>query len=324
MKLRKVVQKFSDFEKGVCEKNITNTHTLAGNTLLMSKITNYLEWMDHKGMAPNTITRYEGELRLILEYFHEVGIIETEDLTIESVKVLESWMLDKKLKPRSRAKTLSVFKSFTKYLKETNQIFFDIGEKVTMPKFSRSQKEVPSREEIKNFLSIPDTTTEEGLRDFLILSLTYYTGMRAGEVSNIFVQNINLQERSIKIFGKGGHSRFVYFPLSVGIKLNHYLKQNKYFTLFPGLTSNQVTYLATKYFGKAELPQTGAHILRYSIATHLFERGVNVRIVQTMLGHKHVSSTYEYIMPRIDYLKEIHSKHHPSQNGAFGKKQSFF
>jgi len=286
-----------------------------GSTL-QEKIGSYLEWLDHRGSSEVTIYRYESELRLILIYLEEVGIIEVGDLTMEVIPILESWMMDKGLKPRSRAKTLSVFKSFTQYLKQTSQILFNIGSKITMPRLQKIYREVPSREEVKMLLDAPDKTSERGMRDHLVLSLLYWTGMRANELANAFTTNLNLRERRIKIFGKGSHQRILYFPLSVAIDLKKYLKGRNSFTLF-NLTSNQVSSIATTYLKKVGLPQTGAHILRYSIATHMFERGINVRLIQTMLGHKELKSTYEYILPRVDYLKEVHFKHHPFERGFF-------
>jgi len=280
----------------------------------------YLEWLDHRGTSDITIQKYEAELKLILDHFADVGIVELGDLTVEVVEVLETWMVDKGLQARSRAKTLSVFKSFTKYLKQTSQILFNIGLKVTMPRVQRLHREIPSREEIKMVLDVPDKTTERGLRDSLVLALLYWTGMRANELANAFTSNLNLRERRIKIFGKGNHQRILYYPVSVAIDLKKYLKGRDNFTLF-NLTSNQISQIATSAFAKTGLPYSGAHILRYSIATHMFERGINVRLIQTMLGHRDLKSTYEYILPRVDYLREVHFRHHPFERGFFDNEK---
>jgi len=185
-----------------------------------------------------------------------------------------------------------------------------------MPRIQKLHREIPSREEIKMVIDGPDKNSGRGMRDYLVLSLLYYTGMRANELANAFTRNLNLRERSIKIFGKGSHQRILYYPLSVAIDLKKYLKDKDNFTLF-GLTSSQISAIATKGFKRVGLPQSGAHILRYTIATHLFERGVNVRLIQTMLGHADLKSTYEYILPRVDYLREVHFRHHPFERGFF-------
>jgi len=282
---------------------------------LFTQIAQYKMWLYHKGIMPQTIHNYEDKVTRILGYFEEVGITEVNDITTDVIPIIETWLLDRGLGYGSRRAYLVVFKSFLSYLKQSNLIMFDIGLKIRMPKVFIKMRKVLSVDEVKELLALPDKTTEKGMRDYLILSLLYITGVRAGELSKIMVSDLDFRQRSIFIEGKGGHERRVFFTVELATDLKKFIEAHCDHILFPEVSSHKVSKLATKYLEKAGLDSTGAHTFRFTIATHMFERGVNPRLIQTMLGHKYLRETFYYIRPDTDYLKSLHTQYHPFQRG---------
>jgi len=253
----------------------------------------------------------------MISYLEEVGFSEPQELTREVIPVIEDWMMDKGFNPRTRNLIVNIFRSFTRFLVEKNLTLFDIGKNMKSVKALSLQRSVPSREEIKDLITSVDTREKHGRRDKLLINLAYFTGMRADEISRIRISEINIQERSILVMGKGGRERFVYFPRDVALDLKAFLNERNHNTpyLFESTTGPNLSARVTLWCKRMGLDYHGIHFLRFSIATHLWESGVNERQIQVLLGHKQLKSTLRYIRPRVDYLKEIHKRHHPCQRG---------
>jgi len=147
--------------------------------------------------------------------------------------------------------------------------------------------------------------------------MLYYTGLRIGEAVNIRLKDVDLRKRQIFIVGKGDHERFVYIPRAYIPELGEYIKSHRGDNdrLFNVVGGADLITAVTNYCRKAGINQSGCHWLRYACATHLFEAGTNPRLIQVLLGHKSLKTTMTYIHPRIDFLKELHSKTHPFQRG---------
>ena len=248
----------------------------------------------------------------IFRYFEEIGLTEIKDLTSEINPVLETWLMDKKLKPWSRRKYIRVFKSFCQYLKRHDKILFDPSLKLNYPQIKNLYRDVPTAQDVKALLDI----SQSNPRNYLIFALSFYLGTRAEELVSIQVSDIDLRKRSVLIHGKGGFERFTFFPEKLVEPLKEWIKgKGGHGLLFPNITANSLSKLVTYYFEKLSLTYSGAHELRRACATQLFEKGLNLVQIRDYLGHKSICSTMSYVYPRVDFLRDLHFKYHPFQKG---------
>lgn len=180
-------------------------------------------------------------------------------------------------------------------------------------------------DEVERLFDAIDTQTPEGKRDRVMFELMYASGLRVAETASLMLNNIDLNQRMLRIKGKGSKERFVPFYPSVGTLLKEYLRKER-LALLDGLKSEYVfinnrhkplstrgiQYLLDKYAGLAGLNKTvHPHMLRHSFATHLLDNGADLRIVQELLGHAHLSTTQIYTHVTIDRLKSAYLSAHP-------------
>jgi site-specific recombinase XerD len=275
----------------------------------------YERWLIHKGRMESTARYHYERLLRVFQHLEEVGVVEVRDITSEIIPVVETWMMDQGQSPGTRRNYLAALKGFFNYLTDQGHLLFDLSSKITSPRTKKIIRRVPSPDDVRRLINTVDTSKHHGRRDRLLIELAYYTGMRAGELSSLMWSQINFRERSIRFIGKGDAERIVYFPESIRQSLQSFQNETASHHVFGGIRGDNLSTRVTYWSKKAGLDFSGIHFLRYAIATHLYEAGANVRTIQVMLGHKNLSSTYEYILPRVDYLREIHQKHHPFQRG---------
>jgi site-specific recombinase XerD len=284
---------------------------------LFSPLAGYKSHLESQGLRPRTIATYLWCLGRILNHLSEQGFSKPSDLQQEAVGSLEHWMMEAAFAPNTRGGFIRAFKSFTSYLTDQGELLFDPGQALKAPKSHHKIKKFPSVSQIKTLIDSINPDKFQGLRDRLLVGLLYFTGMRISEAVAVKLNDIDLGQRKALIQGKGGHERYVYFPASVLKDLNSHLQKrpHPHPLIFDGICATVAGRTVTKICRKIDFPWTGAHFLRYSIATHLFQKGVNPRLIQVMLGHKSLKSTFEYIHPDLDFLKDIHSQFHPCQHG---------
>ena len=179
--------------------------------------------------------------------------------------------------------------------------------------------------QVTELLNLPDMKKTFGKRDKAILELLYATGLRISELSHLKVENLYLNENFIRVLGKGNKERVIPFGEKAKKHLIYYLKNSRSLLLknknseFIFLNRNgerisrQGLWKIIKQYGK----KIGAHsiitphILRHSFATHLLEKGADLRSIQMMLGHSSISTTEIYTFVARDKIKKIYDKYHP-------------
>lgn len=290
---------------------------------LLDQFLNYLTV--ERGLSPNTLDSYSRDLIKYLDYLSTKGIKDiskTSDLTVISfIATLKNGGLSN----RSVARNLTSIRMFYRFLTEDHHINNNPTLNIETPKRELRLPQVLSIEEVDVLLQQPDSSTSLGLRDAAFLELLYATGLRASEIISLALNDINLEAGYLIAYGKGSKERLIPIGEVAQNLIKKYLKNSR-----PTLLKNkQSHHLFTTRSGKSMTRQgfwklikkyalaagirkkITPHTLRHSFATHLLERGADLRSVQMMLGHADISSTQIYTHVTTERLKKIHNQYHP-------------
>jgi site-specific recombinase XerD len=309
---------------------------------IIKHIPDFLAYCEvEKGLSPVSTRNYHNFLKMFVDWLNDQKLtgLKPHDLTADHIW---SYRLHLSRKSDSRGN----------YIKKTTQNYYLIAlrnlvtyfatkdiislpaDKISLPKLTDKDKKIKflSYDQVEKLISIPDTTTSEGLRDRAILEILFSTGMRVSELTSLNIRLFNIKniveekinDLEIAITGKGGSTRTVYFSKRALDWLGRYLKTRKdmcpplFINYKPNknddehrLTSRSIERLVKKYTTMAGLPVDATpHTLRHSFATDLLEQGADMRSVQEMLGHKNIVTTQIYTHVTNPHLREIHRKFH--------------
>ncbi|MFY7842893.1 MAG: site-specific tyrosine recombinase/integron integrase [Rhabdochlamydiaceae bacterium] len=276
---------------------------------------NYL--MAEKGLAFNTIQAYKADLTLFNE---KVPFSFNGHFYLFFEKDLFSFFEFLKQKGYSSStisRVMTTLKIFFRFLIQENKIQEDLSLFLNKPKIWQLIPEVLAYQEVEILLNMPSTHSAEGLRDRAILELMYASGLR---VSEICVLNIkDLEEDFLKVKGKGSKERIVPFGIKASEAINRYLltrsdKEEALFLTPKGKRVNRIFVWTQvkKYAKEGKIKKNiSPHTLRHSFATHLLENGADLRIIQELLGHAHISTTDRYTQISAKHLIDAFSQFHP-------------
>ncbi len=232
---------------------------------------------------------------------------------------------EKKLKKTSISRRLSSLRTFYKFLVLNNYTKSNPFMLVSSPK---KEKRIPSfinYEGIEEIFNIPNTDTIDGQREKVIIEVLYGAGIRVSELVNIKMKDIDFDNKTILIFGKGSKERIVSFgePAKDAMKKyindarKKYLKNNESEYLIVGnntdrLTTRRIEQIIDKLITKTSIKMNVTpHMFRHTFATHLLDNGCNLIAVQELLGHESLSSTEIYTHVSNEHLREVYMKCHP-------------
>ncbi len=296
------------------------------NSRLLSEFINYIEV--EKGLLKNTKMAYQRDLSHYLQYLEEnhktvTGIMHSD--------LMEFLLIKKRyLSPSSLARLITSIKMFHRFLVSDNYCENDPTQNLDSPHLGLRLPKVLTFHEVEALLNAPDSSTHTGIRDKAMLELLYATGMRVSEIVNLKLENVNLELGYLRCTGKRDKERIV--PIgSEAIKfIKLYLEKvrsshkalsrqsvrqpNILFLNPSGRKFSRVGFwkIIKKYAALSEInKQITPHTLRHSFATHLLERGADLRSIQEMLGHENISSTQIYTHLSRERLKDLHKKFHP-------------
>jgi len=289
----------------------------------IDNFSNYL--IVERGLAKNTLESYSRDLQKFINYLDKKGV---QDLAQVSNLNVMSFLLELKsqgLSSRTTGRNLSVIRMFFRFLVGEDFLKADPTINIESPKISLHLPSVLSISEVDSLLAQPDSKTLRGMRDKTMLEVLYATGVRVTELITLKVNSLNLEVGYLIAFGKGSKERII--PL--GDTAQQYVKEYlllvrpKYFKgkgsafLFLNPSGKKLTRqgfwkIIKRYALKAEInKKLSPHTLRHSFATHLLERGADLRSVQIMLGHVDISTTQIYTHITQERLKKIHQQYHP-------------
>ncbi len=278
-----------------------------------------------KGLSKNTIEAYS---RDIVKYisFLESGKVSILQAAPSHIVSFLSQLQENGISVRSYTRNLVSLRMFYRFLLKNGHISIMPTANIDMPKLSKRLPEVLSLEQVEALLNAPKTEGHLGLRDKAMLETLYATGMRVSELVSIKMNDLNLQTGYIVAYGKGSKERITPIGDTAIICIKSYidsarpalLKQRRCDYLFISARGKRLTRqgfwaIIKRYAMLAGISKDKVkpHAIRHSFATHLLERGADLRSIQTMLGHADISTTQVYTHVRTDMLKEIHKKKHP-------------
>jgi len=301
---------------------------MADAKIIGEKVREFINFITfEKGLAKNTQDAYKSDLTLFDNYLKEQKISEvTEDALVEFIFYLKNKVHVKKKKyaEMSIARALVSIKGFFKFLVRVNALDKSPFEDMDSFKVHKKIPEVLTAGDIDNMLKQPDLSKKEGIRDRAILELLYSAGIRVSELTGLELTDVNLEDKTLRCFGKGSKERVVpigdYVVETVANYLDirgEFLKKKFSQHLFVTRLSRKFTRvgiwtIVKNYAKKAGIEKdVYPHIFRHSFATHLLAGGADLRSVQEMLGHKDISTTQIYTHVDRSRLKKIHKQFHP-------------
>lgn len=286
----------------------------------------FLDYLSvERGLAKNTIVSYKQDLNIYLDFLKSSSIDVLSKATRNDITNFMFFQKDKGISPNSISRRLAAIRMFHRFLLREKIVKSDPTSMVDSPKMHKKIPETLSLNEIELLLDQPDTRDYQGMRDKAILETLYATGMRVSEVVNLRLDNVNLDVGFLRCIGKGNKERVIPLGKKAINSVTKYLESSRQKILnkkqsdflFVGRVgkklSRQSMWKMIKRCAKlARIKKTiKPHIFRHSFATHLLERGADLRSVQEMLGHSNISTTQIYTHINKDRLKTIHRMFHP-------------
>lgn len=278
-----------------------------------------------RNLAKNTISSYRQDLCAYLNFLNRRGV---DALAKTGKNEIINFMLSQKdrgVSSNSIARHLAAIRMFYRFLVRERILKNDPTSLVDSPKLWKKIPETLSIAEIENLISQPDIRQKQGLRDKAILETLYSTGMRISEAADLKLGSLNLDIGFIRCIGKGNKERVIPLGRKAISSIKRYLrdarprflKRKECEFLFLSRLGRRISRqglwkLVKKYVRQAHIRRpVKPHILRHSFATHLLERGADLRSVQEMLGHVNISTTQIYTHVNKERLKTIHKMFHP-------------
>ncbi len=278
-----------------------------------------------KGLARNTILAYRKDIAIFLEYLRGRGMTALSQSGKDDITGFMLFQKDHRIAPGSIARRLAAIKSFYRFLVRERILAQDPTALIESPKLWKKVPDVLSLPEVERLLEQPDVHTRQGMRDRALLETLYATGMRVSEAAGLSLEDVNTEVGFIRCTGKGNKQRIV--PLGrkaissiqryLGSARPRFVRKNDSGFMFVGrggarLSRQSLWKLIKRYAAQAGIKkEIRPHMLRHSFATHLLERGADLRSVQEMLGHANISTTQIYTHVSRERLKSIHRTFHP-------------
>ena len=300
----------------------------------------FLEFLKlNRNVSSHTQRAYRSDLRQFVEFSKERfgRPVTTDDFDHRLVRSFLASLYDNGHSRASSARKLATVRSFARYLRSEGCLEHELGGMVSTPKLARRMPIHLDQDEISELLESPDSETALGRRDRAILELFYASGLRLSELVGLNVDDVNLRDQLVRVLGKGGKERVIPFNQSTADAISAYLDDHRVLVNSNNQTSGQrrpqsaivsvplfVNYRGGRLSGRSVdrlvrkyVVQSSArlgvspHALRHSFATHLLERGADLRAIQELLGHARVSTTQRYTHVNAAQITALYRRTHP-------------
>lgn len=286
----------------------------------------FLVYIDvEKNLSENTKKAYKNDLGQFIRFWEEISQKDKNEIPIrQAIERFLVFMFHKKIDKSSIARKISCFRSIERFLFSSAGIKLNFN--LLRPKLNKKLPIYLTIDEISHLLDNiknEDLPTKKPLRDKTIFELLYATGVRCSELVNIKLNDIDFENKLIRVYGKGRKERLVLFGDKAKTKLIEYINEERQASedlneaLFHNnrneiLTSRSIQRIIEMFrkFLQIERKIT-PHKLRHSFATHMLNQGVDLRIVQELLGHKTLSSTEKYTHVTMTELSKVCDDLHP-------------
>jgi len=300
---------------------------------LKKQINSYISFLkNEKNYSHNTIISYKNDLIQLLNYLKDYRILKRENLQSVDRSIIRKYIVNLKksnYSTRSICRKISTIRSFFKFLSKEGIVKNNPTINLIAPKIDKKLPYFLYLQELNKLIEAPPRHTIFGIRDRAILELLYGTGMRVGELVNLNIHDIDLYEKTIRVFGKGSKERILPFNNPSIKAIQEYLTSRHLFRKNVSINKNDQNALLLNRFGSRLSTRSirriiikymkiaglnkkiSPHVLRHSFATHLLGGGADLRSVQELLGHESLSTTQIYTHITKERLKIIYKKSHP-------------
>lgn len=278
-----------------------------------------------KGLSPNTVSAYRRDL-IKFSGFAQKRKVLLEAVSRDTLVDFLAGLYRQKLDSKSVARQLASLRNFFRFAQIQQLIPADPAQNLESPKIRRSLPGYLRLEEVERLLAQPDAKTPFGLRDRAMLEVLYSAGLRVSELVGLCVSDLDTKVGCVRCIGKGDKERVVPIGKKALGMVERYLRDAR--PKLVGKTTSSPTLFVNRRGGR--LSRVGVwkilsaygrraglrvaltpHMLRHSFATHLLERGADLRSVQLMLGHADISTTQIYTHVVEERLKQVYKAHHP-------------
>jgi len=294
---------------------------------MQQEIEAFVEALRNRAVSEHTLSSYRSDLR----QFH--AFLKLRKRSLDSLDHLclrdfLSHLHEKKLQKTSIARKLACLRTFFNFLVRDGRLKSNPAELISSPRLPKKLPSYLSEKEAAAVVELPQGTALKDLRDRAILELLYASGLRVRELVGLNDENVDLGQQLVRVFGKGRKQRIVPFGEYAGRALAEYLGERDRLVLASPeasghtpvfvslrgrrLNARDVQRLVEKT--RLRLPsgrRLTAHTLRHSFATHLLERGADLRAIQELLGHASLATTQKYTHVTLEHLRAEYEKAHP-------------
>jgi integrase/recombinase XerD len=298
--------------------------TQGGAAMSGVTIDGYLAYLrDVRRMSPNTVESYARDLAA-LAAFAEKRQLDPAALDRRDLEAFVRGLMASGLSPRSTARAVACVRGFYKFLAVEQRRESSPADDLRAPRAWAALPKFLDLDEVDRLLAQPDVTTPRGLRDKALISVLYATGLRVSELISLKATNLHLSEGYLTCIGKGDKERIVPIGQEAADWVQKYLAEARpklvpksspwLFVNARGGPLSRVGFwkLLKEYGLKAGITRNiSPHVLRHSFATHLLDRGADLRAIQMMLGHADLSTTQIYTHVLEARLRSVYDRFHP-------------
>ena len=278
-----------------------------------------------RSYSKNTLDAYRRDLQKLLVFYAD-NHIDYRMVTLEQLDQFAGQLREEGIQARSVARILSGVRSFYRFLTLEKEVEQDPTELLESPQIGKHLPEVLSVEEIDSIISVIDVSKPEGIRDRAIIEVLYGCGLRISELCNLRISQLYLEDKYIRVKGKGSKERLVpiegvaidrvreWLVTRMGYKVKPSEEDYVFVSLTRGSRLSRISLFVyiKDYAERAGIKKNiSPHTFRHSFATHLLEGGANLRAIQMMLGHEDISTTEIYMHIDKSKLRTEILEHHP-------------
>lgn len=310
---------------GKSQTNDMQTDNKSVNKVNADIIGKYRRYMKlERNYSENTLDAYMSDLQKLLDYVGSEGL-HVLDVKLDDLRNFVAALVDIGISARSQSRILSGVRTFYTFLILDGYIEDDPTELLEWPKIGEHLPEVLSVEEVDRLEQACDLSKWEGQRNRTIIEVLFSCGLRVSELINQRLSDLFLNEKFIRVMGKGKKERLVPISESAIKELQYWFMDRNLMKIKPGeedfvflnrrgghLTRMMIFTIVRRLAEAAGIEKTiSPHTLRHSFATALLEGGANLRAIQDMLGHERISTTQIYTHIDMHTLREEILEHHP-------------
>lgn len=278
-----------------------------------------------RSYSKNTLDAYRRDLQKLLVFYAD-NHIDYRTVTLEQLDQFAGQLREEGIQARSVARILSGVRSFYRFLTLEKEVDQDPTELLESPQIGKHLPEVLSVEEIDSIINVIDVSKPEGIRDRAIIEVLYGCGLRISELCNLRISQLYLEDKYIRVKGKGSKERLVpiegvaidrvreWLVTRMGYKVKPSEEDYVFVSLTRGSRLSRISLFVyiKDYAERAGIKKNiSPHTFRHSFATHLLEGGANLRAIQMMLGHEDISTTEIYMHIDKSKLRTEILEHHP-------------